>query len=103
MFSKPFIKDLLSRYTLVQLYTDRVPPQFEPTTSAEENRTFLSQKFGTAQLPLYVIVKPLGDGKYAEIARYDEGKINNISAFAQFLRGNLPATTEITQVKAPGV
>ena len=103
MFSRPFIKDLLSRYTLVQLYTDRVPPQFEPTTSAEENRTFLSEKFGTAQLPLYVIVKPLENGKYEEIGRYDEGKINNVSAFAQFLRGHLPSQGEITQVKADGI
>lgn len=89
MFSRPLIKDLLSRYTLVQLYTDRVPPQFEPTTSAEENRKLLTEKFGTAQLPLYVIIKPLGDGQYAELGRYDEGKINNVSAFEHFLREHL--------------
>jgi hypothetical protein len=103
VFSKPFIKNLLSHYTLVQLYTDRVPPQYEPTTSAEQNRTFLSEQFGTAQLPLYVIVKPLRDGKYEEIARYDEGKINNVSSFAEFLRKHLPSQGEITQVKADGI
>src|SRR5689334_8271812 len=103
MFSKPLIKDLLSRYTLVQLYTDRVPPQFEPTTSADENRRFQAEKFGTAQLPLYVIVKPLQAGQYTETGRYDEGKINNISAFAEFLRGHLSSPSEMTQVKPEGI
>jgi hypothetical protein len=103
VFSRQSIIDLLSRYTLVQLYTDRVPPQFEPTTSAEANRTFLSERFGTAQLPLYVVVKPLEDGKYVEVARYDEGKINNVSAFAEFLRGPLSSQSEMSRVKADGI
>jgi hypothetical protein len=94
VFSKPIIKDLLSRYALVQLYTDRVPPQYEPTTTADQNRT--------AQLPLYVIVKPLGDGKYEEVGRYDEGKINSITAFGDFLRRHL-SSGEMTQVKTDGI
>jgi len=102
VFSKPIIKDLLSRYALVQLYTDRVPPQYEPTTSADVNRAFLNEKFGTAQLPLYVIVKPLGDGKYEEVGRYDEGKINSVTAFTDFLRRHL-SSGEMTQVKADGI
>ena len=97
MFSRPSIKELLNRYTLVQLYTDMVPPQFQPTTSAGENRKLLTEKFGTAQLPLYVIIKPLGDGQYAELGRYDEGKINNVSAFTRFLREHLPSQGEIGQ------
>jgi hypothetical protein len=83
------IKDLLTRYTLVQLYTDRVPPQYEPTTSADENRARLIHSFGTAQLPLYVILKPLENGKYEEVDRYIEGKINDVPAFAEFLRKHL--------------
>jgi len=70
----------------VQLYTDNVPPRFQPTTTAEENREFQFANFGERQLPLYVILDPLGDGKFKEVARYKEGKINNVPAFADFLR-----------------
>jgi hypothetical protein len=101
VFSRPSIKELLNRYTLIQLYTDRVPPQYEPTTSADENRTFLSEKFGTAQLPLYVILRPLADGQYEEVDRYVEGKINDVPAFAEFLRKHLPPG-EIARIKAKG-
>jgi hypothetical protein len=90
--------DLLNRYTLVQLYTDRVPPYFQPTTSAQENKTLQIDGFGTAQLPLYVILKPLGDGKYQEVDRYLEGKINDVDAFMNFLRKPLsPANSRVAQ------
>jgi hypothetical protein len=87
----PPVKSLLTQYSLVQLYTDKVPPQYQPTTSADENRRLLNERFGTAQLPLYVILKPEGNGKYAEVARYEEGKINNVGAFLEFLRKPLDA------------
>jgi hypothetical protein len=87
----------------VELYTDVVPPRYQPTTTARENRAFLSEKFGTAQLPLYVIVKPLGQGKYEEVDRYDEGKINNITAFAEFLRKHQRPQDRITQVRNAGI
>lgn len=70
----------------MQLYTDAVPPHFQPTTSAAENRKLLQERFGTAQLPTYVIVKPTGNGQYDEVGRYEEGKINNVEAFLEFLR-----------------
>ena len=83
MFPKPEIKQLLDQYVIVQLYTDRVPPKVQqPATSAEENRDLLIGRFGSAQLPLYVIL----DANDQEIARYEEGKINNAEAFADFLR-----------------
>jgi hypothetical protein len=85
VFSKPPIKQLLSRYELVQLYTDRVPVQFEPTTSAAENRALQNDRFGSAQLPLYVILKPTGNGQFEEVDRYVEGKINDVPGFMQFL------------------
>lgn len=91
MFSKAQIKDLLRQYTLVQLYTDVVPPHYQPTTSAEENQKLLNEVFGSAQLPLYVIVRPLGEGKFEEISRYEEGKINNVAAFTEFLKQPLQA------------
>jgi len=103
VFSQPAIEQLLNQYTLVELYTDVVPPQHQPTTSADENRASLSKDFGTAQLPLYVILKPLGDGKYQEVGRYDEGKINKTFAFTEFLRKHLPPQGEITQTKADGI
>ena len=103
MFSQPTIEQLLSQYTLVELYTDVVPPQHQPTTSADENRAFLSDNFGTAQLPLYVVLKPLGDGQYEEVDRYDKGKINNPSEFAEFLRKHLPPQAAMTRARADGI
>jgi hypothetical protein len=102
VFSQPSIKDLLNRYTLVQLYTDAVPAKYQPTTSAEENRQLQNEKFGTAQLPLYVILKPVGAGQYQEVRRYEEGKINNVNAFAQFLREPLESSGSARVVQAGG-
>lgn len=86
MFSRPEIRELLDKYVIVQLYTDKVPPKIKPpATTAEENTELLYNRFGSAQLPLYVILRP--DGKDGtEVARYEEGKINNVEAFAEFLR-----------------
>ncbi len=86
MFSKPAIKQILAQYVRVQLYTDKVPPQLLPAPPAEENRKLLTDEFKTAQLPLYVILRPSSDGKYEEVSRYVEGKINNVDAFIDFLR-----------------
>ena len=85
MFSKARFKNLLSQYTLVQLHTDKVPPIYPEATTAEENKKFEQENFGTLQLPLYVILKPLANGKFQEVDRYVEGKINNEDAFAKFL------------------
>jgi hypothetical protein len=90
VFSKPAIKALLQQYVLVQLYTDVIHRKFQdrsPTTAAE-NLELLDQRFGSRQLPLYVIVEPTESGEFREVARYDEGKINNVEAFADFLRRN---------------
>lgn len=91
MFSKGGIKTLLNQYTLVQLYTDIIPRRYQPTTSAAENKKLQREVFGNSQLPLYVILEPLGNGKYKEISRYEEGKINDVEAFAEFLRKPLLA------------
>jgi hypothetical protein len=83
VFSKPEIKQLLDEYVIVQLYTDQIPPKVQkPATSWRENRDLLTKRFGSAQLPFYVIL----NSDDQEIARYDEGKINNVDAFAEFLR-----------------
>ena len=85
MFSKARFKNLLSQYSLVQLHTDKVPPIYQKATTAEENKKFQQDTFGTLQLPLYVILKPTGNGNFTEVGRYVEGKINNEDAFAKFL------------------
>jgi thiol:disulfide interchange protein DsbD len=100
VFSRSDIRNLLGRYSLVQLYTDLVPNRlYRPDevaafgsdtsrqkTDAEANRDFENKRFNTSQLPLYLILRPRSDGGYDEIARYDEGKINDVNAFTQFLR-----------------
>jgi hypothetical protein len=97
VFSKPAVKDLLKRYTLVQLYTDKVPVKYEPTTSADENRDLQNSRFGTAELPLYVILKPLPGGKFEEVGRYAEGVISDAAGFMRFLRDPLaPSETAVT-------
>ena len=88
MFPKPEIRELMSQYTLVQLYTDTVPPQYKPTTTPDENKE-LALKLGSLQLPYYVILRPLGSGTYDVLGHYDEGKINNVEQFAAFLRKHL--------------
>ncbi len=95
MFSRPEIKQLLDQYVVVQLYTDKVPPKIQqPATSAEENRDLLMNRFESAQLPLYVIL----NANDQEIVRYEEGKINNVEAFAEFLQKPLTTGSNGTQV-----
>jgi thiol:disulfide interchange protein DsbD len=103
VFPRPEIKDLLKQYSLVQLYTDKVPDKYYPPEErarfgnstarqredAAANLNFQREKFDTEQLPLYVILKPLADGSFKEVARYAEGKINSEVAFANFLRSPL--------------
>lgn len=118
VFPKREIRDLLKQYALVKMYTDRVPNEYYPPGEAAQlgsgtekqredalaNLQFQREKFDTEQLPLYVILKPLAGGKYEEISRYDEGLINNVGAFAEFLRKPLDggaAATATAQAAAP--
>jgi hypothetical protein len=89
VFSKPEVSELLNKYTLVELYTDAVPSRYQPTTSADDNRELLNEKFKTGQLPFYAILKPAGQGKYEVIATYKEGKINDVGGFTRFLQNPL--------------
>jgi hypothetical protein len=86
----------------VQLYTDAVPAYYQPTTSAEENRRLLNDRFGTATLPTYAIVKPLGNGQFEIVSLNEAGKINDVSAFAEFLRKPLPAAAGESVARAAG-
>ena len=96
------VRELLKKFVLVQLYTDRVPDKLyspeersafqgsatKQRADANKNLDFQKLKFNTEQLPLYVVVKPDANG-FVEVARYDEGKINDVSAFVNFLRSGL--------------
>jgi Thioredoxin-like len=108
VFTKPEVRELLLKYVLVAQYTDLVPDDLYPdkvratfggsTTrqkeDAKKNLEFQRDTFGTEQLPLYVIVEPDDKGGFRVVDRYDEGKINNVSAFADFLRRNLLTAEE---------
>ncbi len=85
IFPRPDIRELLSQYVLLRLYCDTVPPGFAPNTNGPDNQRFRDEAFKSAQLPLYVIIKPTG-GKFETIAIYPEGKINFPDKFAEFLR-----------------
>jgi thiol:disulfide interchange protein DsbD len=107
VFTKKEIKELFRPYKLVQLYTDKVPDQYYSTAQrsrftdtskqiadAKANLWFQGQAFGTEQLPLYVILRPVPGSQSVEVVGvYDEGKINNVGAFAEFLKKPFAADT----------
>jgi thioredoxin-related protein len=94
IFPKPEVKELFAKYVRVQLYTDTVPEEFYKKAPAEEEREkhaavnmeFQKKTFNVEQLPYYVIVKPDGDGGFVIVGTYDEGKINKLPAFVEFLK-----------------
>jgi len=99
VFTKKEIRELLTPFRRVQLYTDKVPDEYYSTAErgkftdtsrqradALANLWFQNQAFLTEQLPLYVILRPTPDGRVERVGVYDEGKINNVGAFAEFLK-----------------
>ena len=103
IFIKPEVKNLLSRYVLIHLYTDRVPEAYQSSTTGEENEKLEQDVFHDAQLPLYAIVKPKDGGGYELVgAPYAEGKINNVSGFAKFLQDPLQALPSDARAEAKG-
>lgn len=99
VFPRPEVKALFAQYTLVQLYTDTVPAAMYPTppdksareAEASANQAYQKAAFGTIQLPLYVILEPQANGDVKTVGVYDEGKINDVAAFVEFLRKPLEA------------
>jgi thiol:disulfide interchange protein DsbD len=112
VFIKPEIRGLFQKYHLVQLYTDKVPNRFyspdvrarfgndvsRQSADAKANLWFEKAAFNDEQLPLYVILKPELNGKIEVVGKYDEGKINNDSAFAQFLKTPLDGGAAMASV-----
>jgi thiol:disulfide interchange protein DsbD len=114
VFTKAEIRDLFQPYQRVALYTDKVPDKYysqqlrstfgsnttRQRTDASANLEFQRKAFNTEQLPLYVILEPLADTRTEIVATYDEGKINDESAFAAFLRKPLSSEeTRVSQAK----
>jgi thiol:disulfide interchange protein DsbD len=99
VFPKPDIKNAMLQYTLVQLYTDKVPskyyspeerakPDFGPArlrADAQKHLEFQRKEFDTEELPLYAILQPLGDGKYKVLGTMG-GLIQSEAEFLGFLR-----------------
>jgi thiol:disulfide interchange protein DsbD len=108
IFTRADVRDLLAKYRRVQLYTDSVPEDLyaaaeratlnanpeRPEDDAAANLWFQDKAFdGNIQLPLYVILEPQGD-KVKVLGIYDEGKINDVTAFNDFLRRPLQETSD---------
>ncbi|MBX9578852.1 MAG: thioredoxin family protein, partial [Gemmataceae bacterium] len=98
VFTRPEVRALLDRFEVVQLYTDEVPASgyaADPGAAAREaeaaaNRDFQIAAFKDSALPLYAVLRPVGD-KVEVAGVYDEGKINDPARFAAFLKRALEA------------
>lgn len=98
VFTQGAVRSLFQSYHLVQMYTDTVPQEFyttqKPTDERRDEEAFANLQFqrdvfGTEQLPLYVILEPFvedGEDKVKVRSIYDEGKINDVDAFIEFLK-----------------
>jgi thiol:disulfide interchange protein DsbD len=94
VFMKPEVKDLFSQYVRVQLFTDEIPKvsykeapeDAKREADAEVNQKFQKKVFKTEQLPLYVIIKPADAGQFEIVGEYDEGRINKVDKFLEFLK-----------------
>jgi thiol:disulfide interchange protein DsbD len=107
VFTREEIRDLFRQYQRVQMYTDKVPDEYYPTQvrqkfqgsterqqgDGEINRQFQQKAFDSIQLPLYVILRPTAAGPIQIVDVYPEGKINNVAAFAEFLKGPVAQDT----------
>jgi len=75
IFSNPEVQSSLSRFILVQLYTDGEGEEYE------KNQAYQEKKFGTIGLPLYVIM----DAKENLVVKL-EGMTRDIDEFLKFLQ-----------------
>ena len=88
------VRALLDQYTLVRLYTDDVPaalyddppPPAQRRADADRNDALLRTKFGTSQLPTYVILEPQPVGDPKVVGVYPEGRIDDVPGFVKFLQ-----------------
>lgn len=101
MFSKADVRALFNKYVMVQLFTDQIPPKYAGRSNVERNLALQLDVFGDSQLPLYVIVEPDASKQgFKEIARYAEGKINDVAGFKRFLQDNAEVSKNGAQANA---
>ncbi|MCX7998348.1 MAG: thioredoxin family protein [Leptospiraceae bacterium] len=74
IFTQEEVRSSLSRYVLVQLYTDGDGKEYE------QNQIYQEKTFGTIGIPLYVILSPQG-----EFLAKSEGMTRNVKDFLKFL------------------
>ena len=78
IFPNPEVRDELTRYELVQLFTDGQGPEYD------RNRQLQESRFNTVALPLYVVIDPKDDREVARV----EGLTRDPGEFARFLRSS---------------
>ncbi len=99
VFPQPAVAELMKKYLTVQMYTDTIPTQLYETPPNEDKRDadaiinleFQKKNFKDERLPLYAILKPEDNGKIRIIGVYEESKINDVTAFTEFLKKPLEA------------
>jgi len=94
VFVKPPVRDLLTKYVRVQLYTDFVPDHRLSAAASEQEARRNSQlrdAIGNATLPYYVVfapdrTAPFEDGKLkGQVLGRRDGLIRDVPDFARFL------------------
>jgi thiol:disulfide interchange protein DsbD len=93
IFPRAEIHKLFGNFHLVQHYTDEVPAAFYPSPvtddrrigEAESNLKFQREVIKDETLPRYVTFEVTKDKVYMR-GIYQEAKINDVAAFAEFLR-----------------
>lgn len=85
VFPRPEVVEAFSRLTLLKLYTDTVPAGTNQKPDASGALTLRETTFKSAALPLYAILRPAGD-RFEIVRTYDEGVINDVPRFVEFLR-----------------
>jgi thiol:disulfide interchange protein len=94
VFPQPRVRELLEKFTLVQLYADVVPPAVyldspsvgQRKQEAEANLEFQQAVFGRVSRPMYAILEPLATGKVRVVGVYDVGTIEKVEEFLEFLK-----------------
>jgi thiol:disulfide interchange protein len=95
VFVKAPVRDLLSKYVLVQLYTDFVPDSNLSPGQARlqaERNSALRDAVGSAALPYYVIFAPHGNSPFengnlnGQVLGRRDGLIRDVQDFARFLQ-----------------
>ncbi len=96
------VKSAMRRYVLLMLHVDIVPESFyqqkpeqeDRQSDAEINWKFETKTLDTVQEPLYVLLRPKGNGHFEVVARYDEALIKDQARFVYYLENPLRAAQD---------